>query len=144
MTIPLGTLTDEDRERVRYHLGYLETSFAGAMQFGIPKPIQTMFLLEQALGLLVNQYAINRVVVILNTLDSIEMKLANSTCVLVAEQMGDLKLRGAKRGETYPDLLEREYTRWAMRLADIFGVPVYAYSTRFRRSGPGTSVPVAS
>jgi hypothetical protein len=128
-------LTDSERERCRYHLGYMETSFAASLQFGIPRPVQTVFLLEQALGLLNNADAVDRVRRVLFTLDDIEEKLRNATCVLVAEKLGDITLRGADNGNTYPDLLEREYVRWAKRLADILGVPLYAYSDRFKSKG---------
>lgn len=125
-------LTEAEKERVRYHLGYMETSFAASLQFGIPRPAQTIFLLEQALTLLNNPDAIDRVRRVLFTLDDIEEKLRSALCVLVAEKLGDITLRGAEAGLTYPDLLEREYVRWAKRLADIFGVPLYAYSDRFK------------
>lgn len=144
----MATLTEEEKERVRYHLGYMATSFgsqqaAASIAFGIPRPVQTMFLVEEAIqNLLTNAFAIDRVRRVLFTLDDIEEKLRSATCILVAEQVGELKLRGAKRGETHPDLLEREYVRWAKRLADILGVPLYHYSSRFRGGGPGRSIPV--
>ena len=56
------TLTEEEKERVRYHLGYMETSFGGnqtaaSLQFGIPRPVQTMFLVEEAIqNLLTNVF----------------------------------------------------------------------------------------
>ena len=125
-------LTDAEKERIRYHLGYMETSFAASLQFGIPRPAQTIFLLEQAMSLLVNPDAIDRVRRVLFTLDDIEEKLRSATCILVAEKLGDITLRGADKGKTYTDLLEREYVRWAKRLADILGVPLYAYSDRFK------------
>lgn len=130
----MAVLSDADKERTRYHTGYMETSFAASIQLGIPRPVQTMFLLEQAMNLIIDQNAINRVVRTLNYLDFVECQLQKVAPHLAAEQLGNLKLRGAKRGETYPDLLEREYIRWAKRLADILGVPLYPYSGRF---GPG-------
>lgn len=125
-------LTEEEKERVRYHLGYMETSFAASLQFGLPRPVQTIFIVEQAMNLLVNPFAVDRVRRVLWTLDDIEQKLQSALCTLVAEQLGDLKLRGAEPGRTHPDLLEREYIRWARRLADILGVPLYPYSDRFK------------
>lgn len=125
-------LTDEEKERVRYHLGYMETSFAASLQLGIPRPVQTIFLVEQALTMVANEYAEDRIRRVLWTLDQIEQKLQAALCVLIAEKLGDITLRGAQAGETYPDLLEREYLRWAKRLADILGVPLYPYSDRFK------------
>ena len=42
-------LTPQERERVRYHLGYLNTSLAGSIQYGLPRPMQTLFVVEQAM-----------------------------------------------------------------------------------------------
>lgn len=135
MTIPLGTLSEADKERIRYHTGYMEVSFAASLQFGLPRPIQTIFMLEQAMTLLVSQYAITRVVKTLDILDETECHIENSQKQLYAEKLGELTLRGADEGKTTPDLLEREYQRWAKRLADILGIPLYPYSARFRRQG---------
>lgn len=144
-------LTEEEKSRIRYHLGYAETSFGGAqaaasIAFGVAQPVQTAFLLEEAIqNLLVNIYAVARVQRILQTLDSIEDQLRASTCTLAAEALGELKLRGAEPGRTFPDLLEREYVRWAKRLADVLGVPLYGFAARFQ-GGAGSgirSVPVA-
>lgn len=133
----MATLSDAEKERTRYHLGYMETSFAASMQLGIPRPVQTVFLLESAMNLIADAHAVARVRSILEQLDKIEQQLKDATCSLIAESIGDLKLR-----ESYPDRLEKEYVRWAKRLADIFGVPLYAYSDRFRKAGAGKSITV--
>ncbi len=130
-------LTEAEKEKIRYHLGYMETSFAASMQLGIPRPVQTVFLLESAMSLLTNEGAVNRVRGILLQLERLEEQLKQATCSLVAKKLGDLELR-----DNFPDLLEKEYGRWARRLADILGVPLYAFSTRFSRGGPGRSIPV--
>ena len=139
-------LTEIDKEKIRYHLGYLETSFGGnqaaaAISFGIPQPLPTMFLVENAIqNLLTNEFAIERVRRILGVMDKLETQLEAAACTLAAEQIGELKLRSAKCGETFPDLLEREYVRWGYRLADILGVPPYPYSRRYQKGGCGNSV----
>jgi len=130
-------LTDAEKERVRYHLGYMGTSFGGdhaaaSLSFGMPRPAQTMFLLESAIQtMLTNPYALERVRKLLCTLDDLEAKLEAAACQLGVESVGNVKMRGAEAGQTHPDLLEREYVRWAKRLADVLGVPLYAYSDRF-------------
>ena len=147
-TPPTTPLTEEEKERIRYHLGYMETSFgstmaAASIAFGIPRPAQTVFLLEQAIQiLLTNPYAVDRVRSVLQVMDSLEDQLKNAACLLMAESVGEIKLRGAKSGETFPDLIEREYQRWGQRLADILGVPLYPYSTRYRKAGGARCVPV--
>ena len=131
-------LDDSEKERVRYHLGYLEVSPAASIQFGIPRPLQTVFLVETAMQNLIEN-ATNRVRSIISVMDGIEQKLVEAQDRLAAIQLDSLKLR-----ENEPDMLEREYVRWGMRLADLLGAPIYPYSQRYRqymgtRSG---SIPV--
>ena len=140
--MPSTALTDEEKERIRYHLGYLETSLAPSIQFGIPRPLQTLFLVEDAIQLLINPFAIERVRRVLFELDQIEQQISCVRVQLMAEQLGDIKLRSAEPGRTVTDLLEGEYTRWAKRLADILGVPLYWYSSRFKGRGGAGSIPV--
>jgi hypothetical protein len=77
---------------------------------------------------------------ILGVLEGIEEKLICAQDRLAAARLGNLTLRGIKRGETEADGLENEYTRWAGRLADILGVPFYPGSRRF---GPKQSANVS-
>lgn len=119
-------LDDAEKERCRYHLGYPEVQAAASIQFGIPRPIQTAFLLESAMVLLIEQ-SVDRVRRILKVMDDIEMKLIEAQDRLAAIQLSDLHLR-----DNEPDQLEHEYVRWGFRLADLVGCPIYAYSTRYR------------
>ena len=135
------SLSDQDKERIRYHLGYLEVSSAPSIQLGIPRPIQTLFLVEDAMQLLGNVFAIKRVQCILDTLDGLEGQLRAAVPSLAADKLGQLQLHPLRaRGQLFTDSIEREYVRWANRLADILGVPKYPYSARFRRTGPGSQI----
>ena len=42
-------LTAEERQQVRYHLGFVSVFPAASINFGMPRPIQTLFLVEQAM-----------------------------------------------------------------------------------------------
>ena len=119
---------EREKERIRYHLGYLAVSLAPSIQFGIPRPLQTVFLLETAMTNLV-EGAVDRVRRILAIMDGIESKLVDAQDRLAATKLDSLTLR-----EDEPDQLDREYARWGYRLADILGVPIYAYSLRYRNA----------
>lgn len=130
-------LTDAEKERVRYHMGYLEVQPAASIQFGIPRPLQTVFLLETAMNNLIES-ATDRVRRVLKIMDDIELKLVESQERLAAIRLGDITLRDSE-----PDQLEREYVRWGHRLADILGTPIYPYSTRYANAGRRVgSIPV--
>lgn len=122
-------LTPEERERVKYHLGYLNTATAAAMSFGQSVPIQTLFLVERAMTFL-QEVTLPRVRALLNTLDNIECRLQTALDYSPAESLGNLKVR-----QDEPDFLEKEYVRWGGRLADNLGVPFYAYSLRYKDAG---------
>ena len=136
-------LTDNEKEAVRYHLGYLGVSSAASIQLGIPRPVQTLFLVEQALDNL-REIAVPRVRSILGTLNGVEQKLICSQDRLAAAKLGSMTLRGVAPGESEADGLEREYTRWAGRLADILGCPFYPGAHRFGGASGGVNVPVSN
>lgn len=136
-------LTLAERERIRYHLGYLATPFAPSIQLGIARPIQTMFLLEDALMLINDKLVCDRLRKLLCIVDGLEKKMAQVACQgeLGVEQLGEMQLHPLRdRGMLHTDSLEREYRRWTDRIADILGAPKYAYSTRNQRRGPGTTI----
>lgn len=137
MTTP--RLTEEERVRVRYHLGYLSVAPASAIALGYPSAQHALFLVEHAMDRLLPA-AVSRVHQIVRTLDQIECSMAESVGRLKAAQVGEVKLRGGAGEESEGDLLEREYRRWAGRLADHLGVALNVHSERFR--GTPINVPV--
>lgn len=129
-------LTDNEKARCRYALGYPVTESVASYQMGIPKPVQTAFLMETALGLVMEDQ-LPQLRALLEALDMTEANLMKAQCLLTAQRVGDIELRTGDEGKSTPDLLEKEYCRWANRLADLLGCPLYPFSERFRRrSGP--------
>ncbi len=131
--------TTEEKERIRYHTGYLEVSPAPSITFGIPALIQTNFLVERAMDLVLPA-AEGRVRKILCVLEGIECKMIEWQDYLIASQLDSLTIRADNI-----DKLEDEYSRWASRLADILGCPLYPGSSKFRRlfrSIGGGNIPV--
>ena len=128
-----------EKSRVRRHLGYPETTSVSAYAMGIPTTVQGMFLVDSAVDHLEDSAA-DRVRNLLAILDGMEQKILKAICTLTVESVGDIRMRGAQQGMTGTDLLEREYRRWAQRLADCLGVPMYPYANRF---GGGINIPVS-
>ena len=135
----MASFTDEEKARIRHHTGYPEVQPAASIQFGIPKPIPLAFLIEQAMENVLDT-AIPRVRKILDVLDSLENQMIDAQCQLVADVLGDITLAGAgdAKSRLITDRLESEYVRWAKRLVDIFGVPLYPFSARFARTKYGS------
>lgn len=129
--MPVPRLTDSDRVRVRYHLGYLNIEPVQSIQLGFPAAQQAEFLVETAMDRLMAA-AVPKLLEILNTLECIEGLMRQALPHLLAQQIGELKIRNTNEEGTSQDLLEKEYARWAKRLADHLGVPLNVYSTRFQ------------
>ena len=122
-------LTESDKARAAYHLGYPQVAAAVSISFGVARPIQTLFLLETALNYLLPASE-DKVRSILTVMDGVECRLIEAQDRLAAKKIDQLDLRDDEPGQ-----LEVEYQRWGYRLADLLGVPVYAYSTKYRRTG---------
>ena len=135
-------LSIEEKSRCRYHLGYPQVQAIASYQLGIPKPLQATFLVETAMNQLMDD-ALERVRWLLQTLDESDQAIIAARPQLGVASLDGIQLRGATPGQTVTDLLEREYRRWAERLADVLGVPLYPFSTRFKASGRGGNIPVA-
>jgi hypothetical protein len=132
----MAVLTPSEKARTRYHLGYLGVQVADSLSFGQPIPIQTLFIVEAAMDHLIAEH-VPKVRSLLDVLDGIECRLLAAADRLAAISLGEIKLR-----DNEPDMLEKEYFRWAGRLADILGVPFYAYSNRFKGKAMMGSIPV--
>lgn len=130
-------LTASEKERIRYHLGYGSVNPAAAISFGLPALIQPLFIVENAMDNLPLESE-ERVRRILSVLDGVECRLIEVQTHLFAEALGELRPRADA-----PDKLEREYYRWAVRLAETLRVPLYPFAERFRRFlGGGVNIPV--
>lgn len=131
-------LTDAERSRVRAHLGYPEAQPAASIQLGIPAIQQTAFLVDVALSLILPR-AEPRVRELLDILDRTECQLVAAQTRFAASSINGLKLREDETGA-----LDQAYVRWAYRLAELLGCPVYPFAERFRglaADGAG-SIPV--
>lgn len=116
-----------EKERIRYHMGYLQVQPAASISYGIPAPIQTLFLLESAMDRIISN-AEDRVRKLITVLDEIECRMLDGQNYLMADQLADITIR-----KNHIDQLEDEYCRWAARLADTLGAPLYPGAERFRR-----------
>ena len=136
----MPALSDHDKGRCRRHLGYLALSSGSAIAFGLPMPVQTLFILEQAMNLLLDDQAVEYCQKLLHRCDELEetsYQAAKTGLVAVA---GKLTLH--PQGRLGTDNIDREYHKQVGRLADHLGVPRYPFSERNRRTGPGSMIPV--
>lgn len=119
-------ISDADKERARYHLGYMTVTVASSFAFGVPQSTEVQWMFEDAITR-VMPASESRVVSILDKLDEIECTLFRASSELFSKKAGDLE-----PNLDQPDMVEKEYARWAQRLADMLGVMPYPYSLRFQ------------
>ncbi len=117
---------DAEKERIRYHMGYLQVTPAAAITFGIPAPIQTMFLVESAMERVL-PVAEDRIRKLITILDGIECREEGALDYLVVKQVDSITLR-----DDHVEKLEEQYAKWAAKLADVLGAPLYPGSSKFR------------
>lgn len=120
-----GVLTDEEKGRLRSHLGYIGTQPATSIQLGIQGSTQVQFIVEGAM----NRIPVSQMGMVrrwLAVLDSIEAIQVEALERLAANQLGDITLNPDEM-----DDLEEQHTRWARKVADFLGCPLNPYSSRF-------------
>lgn len=127
--MPTAVLSEDEKNRIRHHLGYLITSPVSSIQLGVPRASQPMFLVETAMNS-IPEAAVGQVRKYVAVLDGLEDRLIEAVERFAASRLGDIDLR-----DNETDMIEKEYARWAKRLADDLGVPLNAYSERFRFAG---------
>jgi hypothetical protein len=131
-----GKFTLEEKGRIRMHLGYPSIQPVATIILGVQGSSQTQFLVEAAMDRVpVSQMPQVRRLV--SVLDGIERKLIDAQDRLAASVVDEITMNPDE-----PDKLEGEYTRWAMRLADLLAVPLNPYSRRFNSGKAPLSVRV--
>lgn len=133
----LAVLTELEKNRIRHHLGYLVTAPVASIQLGVPRASEPQFLVEFSMNSIPVD-AIGQVRRWVAILDSTEETMVDAQSRLAAKRVGNIEMR-----EDELDSLEREYRRWAQRLADDLGVPLNIYSERFRGGLGSLNIPVA-
>ena len=128
--MPTVTLTEEEKNRVRYHLGYPMIYPASAIILGVPASAQPAYLLEHSLELIPDT-AISIIRTLIAKCDATDGGVFESQDRLVAKAVDEVDLN--------PDeavLRRREYRYWVQKLADTLGAPINAYAAAFQSGGP--------
>lgn len=135
-------LSEHDRARVRYHLGYLNTEPSASIQLGFPRASQALFLVDQAMDRLIPA-AVQKAMQLLDRLETVECQMFEANKRLKAVQIDNLTLRRSNDERNEQDMLRSEYLHWASALADLLGVALNVYSHRFRGGGDASgTIPV--
>jgi len=118
-------------------MGYLNIAPAAALSYGLPAPVQQLFILESAMDKILPE-AEDRVRSMVSHMDRIECEMREGIEYLPVNRLDNMEVR-----KEHIDQLEDEYYRWALRLAGQLGSPLYYYAGKFRapRARRGGMIP---
>jgi hypothetical protein len=129
-------ISEEDKNRVRLHMGYLAVQSSQTFVMGIPAGVQTQFVLEGAWARVLPS-AEATLVRILDSLDRQLERIDSSDENDEVLEIGSIKLDP----KAFQKLLRR-YRWWQGMLANLLGVPPNQYDMRFGGYGGGSGINV--
>lgn len=120
-------ITTADIARARKHMGYPAAQAGVGYAFGYPILTQPSYLFETQIQHIIpaNEAQLVR---ILDVLDGIECRMIDSATTGWPATSAE----SVEFNREEPNDLEREYTRWANRLADLIGCPLNPWAERFK------------
>lgn len=120
-------LTEEDKEKIREHMGYPGTSTASTLALGLPQNIEFAHLIEAQMNRL-RETAVEKAREFIAALDMLDREKLDAVGLLAVNQLDTIKIR-----EDQIDQIDRQYYQWACRLADLLRAPLYPGSEKFKR-----------
>lgn len=134
--MPNAVLTEEEKARIRYHLGYPQTDPVASIQLGVPRASQPMFLVEGQMNR-IPEAVIALVRRCMAYCDATDQRILECQERMAAKSVGEIDLNEAEA-----DMLRKEYRYWVQRLADIIGAPINPFAAAFTAGASPLNVPV--
>jgi hypothetical protein len=131
-------LSDEEKSRIRYYLGYPVAVDVTTFTLGIPAVAQTLFILEGQMNK-IPEGAVGLVRNCVAVLDGIEAQLVEAQAYFAATRVSDINVN-----DRHTEKLDAEARKWILKLAELLGAPVNVYSTRMNSGVPAMNIPVQS
>ncbi len=131
-------LTDEEKVRIRHHLGFLNVAPVATFVLGSPAAIDAQFIIESAMEKVLVA-ALPLVRRLLGFLDATENQRFEDQENLAVDRIGSIELR-----EDEQDALAKNYQYWQGRLVNALGIVVNPYSKVPGDGGGGINSPVAN
>jgi len=136
--VPLqaAILTEEEKSKCRYHLGYLDVQAASSFSLGTPAMVQTQFMIEGAMNNL-NMVAYPKFVQLLCRLDQVE---AEVYCTLDLVQVNKVDSVEVNRNQMKE--LAARYKLAQQALAQMLGIVPQPFEQRSWLTGEDINVRV--
>ena len=126
-------LSEQEKVKIRHHLGYLNVAEAQTFVFGTPAAVETQFLIEGAMNRVLDA-ALTEVRRHVAILDQIEEQMIADHELLAVSKVGEIDVRADEQ-----EALDKRYERWRQSLANLLGVYPNPFDKRY---GHGINVPV--
>lgn len=126
-------LTEQDKVKIRHHLGYSSVTNAFVFALGYPSSAETRFMIEGAMDR-VQEAAIPELRRILQIMDGIEEQGVADHELLAVTAVGEISVRGDEHGA-----LDAQYSKWAGALCNMLGIE---RNPNDQRRGVWMNVPV--
>ena|SRR3990167_6965767 len=128
-------LTQQERVRIRMHLGYLNVSAVSTFVLGTPAAVETQFIIEGAMDRVLLE-AEGLVRELLGICDTVLAQKVEGLEAMQVDSIGDIAVR-----KNHQVQLDGEYDKWRGKLADALGVFVNPFEKW--SGGGGINVPVS-
>jgi hypothetical protein len=109
-------LSDDEKVRVRHHMGYPNVNAGATFAIGVPATIEVSFIIELAMNQ-VKLEALPMFRLILGRLDSIEAQMDGDLELLAVHQVGEIEVN-----EDEMMKLDDRYERWLCKLEALLAV----------------------
>lgn len=121
--------TDDEKTRIRHHLGYLNVAQSATFALGSPAAVETQFLIESAMNKVLPE-AENLARNLVARCDLVENQLVENQELLAVTAVGEISVRQ----DEYAALMQRyHYHRNA--LANVLGIYPNPFDKRFENTG---------
>jgi predicted Zn-dependent protease len=126
-------LTEDEKVKIRHHLGFLNVAEAMTFVLGTPAAVETQFLVEGAMNRVLES-ALVQVRRHVQILDTIEQQKIDDLELLAVTKVGEIEIRQDEQ-----EALDRQYERWQASLANLLGIYPNPWD---KRNESGFNVPV--
>lgn len=131
--------TDQEKVKIRHHLGFLNVGAAQTFELGVPSAVETQFLIEGAMDK-VMPAAEPEARRLIGILDTIECQMVGDLELLAVNKIGELEVRKEEQAQ-----LRDNYKYWRAALANLLGTYPNPFDKRYGMGsdvGASINVPV--
>lgn len=120
---------DDEKARIRHHMGYLNVSAVSTFSLGVPTAIETQYLIEGALNrVLPEAESLARNIVV--KMDLIDAQMTDDLELLSVSKVDEIEINPNEM-----QILKRQYRYRQLELGNLLGIPPNPFDQRFAGSG---------